>query len=155
MLKWLILPWRRRISIHAAYLTPLWETAAQIRIQKYMSPPKNKIYGSVSVCSFSGDILVDGLWLIVFNSDDMKVRLEYELYEHETLTEQMFMRQGINKALGNRHMDMTQLDLSMPEGLFNTFHHFLFFCCFWCCYCSAFVGQFHSKMLSDVISALE
>lgn len=67
---------------------------------------------------FSGDILVDGLRLIV---DNMKVRLKYELYEHDTLTEQMFVKQGINKALGNGHIDMTQSNLSTPEGLFNTF----------------------------------
>lgn len=74
--------------------------------------------------------MVDGLRLIVFNSDDMKVRLKYELYEHDTLTEQMFGDKGIIKALGNGHMDMTQSNLSTPEGLFNTFQHFLFFCCF-------------------------
>lgn len=43
----------------------------------------------------------------------MKVRLKYELYEHDTLTEQMFARQGINKALGNGNMDMTQSNLSI------------------------------------------
>lgn len=70
--------------------------------------------------------MVDGLRLIV---DGMKVRLKYELYKHDTLTEQMFVRQGMNKALGNGHLDMTQSNLSMAEGLFNTFHHFLFCCC--------------------------